>query len=411
MPISGNPNNDKRQIPAGKIKGAKATPGYPTKPGEWQTGLNWLNINIENNNNEGTDGGENIIIDPPTIIDPILPPPPPPPPGTNPEPFQDLTTNDIVYATQDNAIYISTDYATQRQGLEKDIPQAIAQIKQKFPQWNGKNGPESAFITPKTPEDKIVVEHIRYNSDEWNKLNDQGLLTKNNKRWRLKSTAPHQSHKPTDPNYFEQNPNSIIETSPHTENRGYWNVFKIYNTYWNNQGTYLGESGGQNYYKHRDLYWIQDIIKLPDTDGTKLPINPKLAFAGTIQKDFTFLNKNPNALDATTNATGMFYYNPKFNQQINLPNITRAEFIYGHNLEYNQPAQQTPNLETNAYAYYYTPKFNNTPLHSENVKWADSLFEKAKTLSGDLSYLQYPLIDKEPPNYRLDTAITKTYWG
>ena len=403
MPISGKPGNDKRQIPAGKIKGAKPTPGHPTKPEDWQTGLNWTN-NETGNNSGGTEGGN--TIDPIGPIDPILPPPPPPPPGTDIDPWTELTTQDLQQATRDNPIYIATNFALTRDKETKaPTDQAIAQIKQKWPNWNGKNGKESAF------SGQPSVEHVPQGSAEWNKLLNAGQLpARHMLRYHLNGTGTG-SHKPADPNYFEQNPGVLTEDRPYPGDNGYFTVYKIYNTYWNNQGTWLGESGGQNYYTHRELWWIQDIIKLPDTEQGKQPLNGKMAFAGTVQPNFTFLSKNPNALENIENATGMFYYNPKFNQRINLPRLKRADYMYAHNLEYNQTATATPNLETNTYTYYYTPKFNNNqPLHSTTVKDATSLFHKAKTLTGDLSNLQYPLIAEEPENYRTDTAITKTYW-
>jgi len=337
-------------------------------------------------------------IDPIEPIDPILPPPPPPPPpGTDPLDFTDIEANEIVYATAQNPIYIATDHAM---GLFKDTEQygmevyneAIAQIKHHWPKWNGKNGTESNFNGP-TPTVEAVPEHTQ----EWADLNlpDVRGIQAQYKYWATNATSEPYKVRPVG-------------------NQKYYTVFKIYNTYWANQGPQIGEVAGQKYYQAKSLWWLADIIKLP-TEAGKQPLNGKLAFAGNVQETLTIFEKQPQILTQTENALGMFYEAKNFNQQLaDMPNLKQASLMHYNNKNYNKPAPTTPELQANAGAYHKATKLtaNTNALHSEKLQHSEKLFMGANAMQGDISTkYNYPLIAQEPQNYRTDTAITKTYWG
>jgi hypothetical protein len=287
--------------------------------------------------------------------------------------------------------------------MRRDIEQhsdpyalSIQLIKQYWPKWNGKNGAESNF---NGPEPTVVAIGEHKNADEWNTLNLPDLSDGKNRNLR-KYRAGSQNETP-------------YKIAPHN-NQKYYTVFKIYNTYWSNQGPLKGNVGGQNYYQAKGWWWLQDIIKLPTTPG-KQPLNGKMAFAGHIQETLTVFNNQPQILETTENALGMFYGAKKFNQQLPaMTNLKQATLMHYGNTDYNKPAPTTPNLQANAGAYREakTLTANTTALHSEKLQHSEQLFMGANKMQGDISTkYNYPLIAQEPQNYKTDTAITKTYWG
>jgi len=418
MPISGNPNHDKRQIPASKIKGSKPTNSHPTKPQDWQTGLNWTN-NQNNQNNETTD--------PPTIINPPTPPTPTPPTPTPPTP--ETQPQQVTYATIDNPIII--DIARSPEYIN------IQGIKQRWPNWNGKYGEESEFIKPGTRQDKLVVEPVEMQSI-WtghldNPYNNKHNTIKTNKPLQNVATTEDPEELPdteislakiikqhqnrtTLQNLTDQNPYKPLDNTVQQNNDHPVTIwrYKIYNTYWANQGTYETTQNGVHYYTSKNLQWIVNIVQLPTPNPEETPINPYCAFLGMVQNKINGLEK----LDTThfQNATGMLAFNPclKTEYTLNLPNLQHADFMFAGNLEYNKPAKwNMPKLKTITFAYFDTEK-NNQPaenlLHSTNVQRAEAYIAAGYNQQQSLKNLQYPNIKNKPTGYNDGTPTNETYW-
>jgi hypothetical protein len=430
MPISGNPNNDKRQIPAAKIKGTKPTPSHPTKPEDWATGLNWSNITGgnntnggTNNGNGGTDGGNGGTDESTDESNPIILPPPPPPGTEQPQ------TQAVTYATKDNPIIIKI--VTH----ENDLPPS--RIRRMWPNWNGQHGQESDFIPPTGRQNQIVVEPYNYTSGEFagtNKskevnfyiLKNQHIVEKDGEQTIHGVPAMPQIKHP----HLKDIKDDILDQAsvyyPIDEKlahiRQYTVVwrYKIYNTYFANQGKLLGyDKDGTPYYEIKtDLApHIHDIVQLPTPQQNEQPANAQFAYAGMIQQQYTAANKT---LNGATNISGAFFCNPTYkvnkdanNAKLNdLPNATHANYLFAETLTYNQNAPKTPQLKTNAYAYFLARAVTTekTILHSETLTNSDGLFA-ASTETGDLSNYKYPNIKTKPENYDIYTqGITKTYW-
>jgi hypothetical protein len=430
MPISGNPENDKRQIPAAKIKGAKPTNAYPVKPGTHTGGLNWEHTNTNTN--------EEIIITPPTgggnngggTIDESTPNPPGP----------GVQTANVAYATIDNPIII--DIARPPADLD------IKDIEQRWPNWNGLDGAESDFIPLNSRANKLVVEPVQMPQNIWTGQLDNPYNNKhasvpgtNNPNGEVKLEADGTikatghiaeeeislatwaknfkkvSHNRTTlTDFTDQNPYNPVHQTVNKNNGHNFQIYryKIYNTYWANQGKYETTQNGVPHYTAKNLNWIVNIVQLPTPKTGESPINPYCAFLGMVQNHINGLEN----LDTThfENAAGMLAFNPCLKTQytLNLPNLQHADFMFAGNLEYNQPTNWTmPKLKTITFAHFDNEALNQPAtnlLHSPTVQRAEAYIAAGYNQANSLKNLQYPNIAEKPDGYNLETPNQETYW-